>query len=67
MSVLLLDRFQTIPQRLRGELGFVAALHTVEEIVAVRLVKVLGAQVNRGLTFLLRGGAGKGKSKIFAA
>ena len=30
MSVLLLDRFQAIPQRLRGELGFVAALHTVE-------------------------------------
>ena len=60
MSVLLLDRFQAIPQRLRGELGFVAALHTVEEIVAVRLVEILGAQVNRGLTFLLRGGAGKG-------
>ena len=29
MSVLLLDRFQAIPQRLRGELGFVAALHTM--------------------------------------
>ena len=27
MSVLLLDHFQAIPQRLRGELGFVAALH----------------------------------------
>lgn len=29
MSVLLLDRLQAIPQRLRGELGFVAALHTM--------------------------------------
>ena len=29
MSVLLLDRFHAIPQRLRGELGFVAALHTM--------------------------------------
>ena len=29
MSVLLLDRLQALPQRLRGELGFVAALHTM--------------------------------------
>ena len=29
MSVLLLDRLQAIPQRLRGKLGFVAALHTM--------------------------------------
>ena len=29
MSVLLLDRLQAFPQRLRGELGFVAALHTM--------------------------------------
>ena len=60
MSVLLLDRLQAIPQCLRGELGFVAALHTVEEIVAVCLVEVLGTQINRGLAFLLHGGAGEG-------
>ena len=59
MSVLLLDRLQAIPQRLRGELGFVTALHAVEEVVAVRLVEILGAQINRGLTFLLHGGAGE--------
>ena len=49
MRVLLGDSLEGAPQCLTGQLGLVAALHTVEQVVAVSLVELLGAQVDGGL------------------
>ena len=60
MRAILGDSLEGAPQRLTGQLRLVAALHAVEQVIAVSLVKLLGAQVDGGLLNLCSCGACQG-------
>ena len=67
MRVLLGNSLEGAPQCLTGQLGLVATLHTVEQVVAVSLVKLLGAQVDGGLLNLRSYGTCQGRIRADGA